>query len=508
MSDDHNTLFVAYNSAPITLDPAAAYDGAGPLILRGCYDSLVTLAGGSITHVIGDLATHWTASPDKTVWTFTLHHGVRFHDGTPLTAAAVKFSYDRLLSVNQGPAYIIGQFLTPARIHVLDPYTIRFDLLPHSPVYSFLQALTAEWSNWIVSPTAIKKHSVHGDQAQAWLATHEAGSGPYVLSSYQPNQGATLTAFPGYWKGWAGPHLRRVVITNVAQDATRRELLEKGDADISLSFTPQDLLAMQHEPGLVVGNRYVLLDIFISMTEYGPLASAKARQAMAYAYDYHSFVADILKGFGKQATGPLPSTVTGHDAALRPYPTDLAKAKALLRQAGVAAGTTMTLVYEAGDERAKQMSEVLQGQLAQLGITLKLTARDAASFNNLLFSTAPASQRPNFIANFWEPDYNDPIDYLSPLYHSRGNTPAGGANAGDYHNAVVDQLFAQAAATLNAAKRQAILNHLQDILTYTDPAAIYVAEVTDNPVWRSNLHGYVINPELSETYDYYNLWKS
>ena len=102
--------------------------------------------------------------------------------------------------------------------------------------------------------------------------------------------------------------------------------------DISLNFTPQDLLAMRKEPSLIVGNRYVLAEIFISMTEYGPLASAEARQAMSYAFDYKSFVTDILKGFGKPATGPVPSTVSGHDPAINPYTTDLVRAKALLRK--------------------------------------------------------------------------------------------------------------------------------------------------------------------------------
>lgn len=359
-----------------------------------------------------------------------------------------------------------------------------------------------------MSPTAVKKYGTHGDQAQGWLASHEAGSGPYTLTSYQANQGATLTAFPGYWKGWAGHHLARVVFTNVAADATRRSLVEKGDADISLSFTPQDLIAMQKEPSLVVGNRYVLAEIFISMTEYGPLASAKARQAMSYAFDYKSFVTDILKGFGKPASGPVPSTVSGHDPAIKPYTTDLVKAKALLREAGIAPGTILTIEYQAGDERGKEMCLVMQGQLAQLGISLKIIGSDSSSYSTLLYTPVPVAKRPNLIANFWQPDYNDAIDYLSPLYHSRGSTPAGGSNAGDYVSASVDQLLATAADTLNATKRQAVLNTLQENLTTSDPAAIYVADVTENPAYRTTLHGFVINPELNETYDYYSMWKS
>ena len=144
-------------------------------MLRGLYDSLVTLQGGSITRIIGDLATSWTSSADKAVWTFTLRHGVRFHDGTPVDAAAVKFSYDRLFSINQAPAFIVGQFVSRGRDSVLGPYTIQFRLLPHTATYGFLQALTAQWSNWIVSPTAVRKHGTTATGRRGgWPATRPA----------------------------------------------------------------------------------------------------------------------------------------------------------------------------------------------------------------------------------------------------------------------------------------------------------------------------------------------
>ena len=153
------------------------------------------------------------------------------------------------------------------------------------------------------------------------------------------------------------------------------------------------------------------------------------------------------------------------------------------------------------------MCLVLQGQLAQLGISLRLIGSDSSSYSTLLYTPVPAAKRPNLIANFWQPDYNDAIDYLSPLYHSRGTTPAGGSNAGDYMSAGVDRLLATAADTPD---RQAAgrAESLQENLTNSDPAAIYVADVTENPAYRATVHGFVINPELNETYDYYSLWKS
>ena len=123
MSANAATLTIAYPAMPATLDPAIAYDAAGPTVLRGLYDSLVTLDGASATKVIGNLAERWTSNATKTVWTFYLHPGIHFHDGTLVDAAAVKFSIMRLLAVNQAPAFLMGQFLTPDRIHVLSRYT-------------------------------------------------------------------------------------------------------------------------------------------------------------------------------------------------------------------------------------------------------------------------------------------------------------------------------------------------------------------------------------------------
>src|SRR5438874_453536 len=92
---DAQTVVVAYNYNPTSLDPGIAYDGLGPLIFRNCYEQLIRLKGSGTTQYEGELATRWTSNPGKTTWTFYLRKGVRFHDGTPLTADAVRFSIDR-----------------------------------------------------------------------------------------------------------------------------------------------------------------------------------------------------------------------------------------------------------------------------------------------------------------------------------------------------------------------------------------------------------------------------
>jgi peptide/nickel transport system substrate-binding protein len=264
---------------------------------------------------------------------------------------------------------------------------------------------------------------------------------------------------------------------------------------------------MQRNPELTVDLAYGLLNVTLVPTEYGPFASPQARLALAYAFDYDAYTKMLMKGFARQAQGPLARGTDGQDRQLPLFHTDLARARQLFTQAGIKPGTAITLWYTPDDEWRKAAAEIAQGQLSQLGFNVTLQQRDSATFWSLVFNTTPASQRPNLWATGWSPDYNDAVDWLSPLYHSRDAAGDGGANAGLYHNAEVDRGLAQAAVTLDAAARQRQLDRIQTILTVTDPAAVYVADIPDSTVNRRALHGYYFNPVYYGTYDYYSMWK-
>jgi peptide/nickel transport system substrate-binding protein len=501
----NDIVAAAFDAAPITLDPAVSYDSAGAFVLRAAYEGLVRMRGSSTTAIEGVLATSWSADARKTVWTFQLRHGVFFHDGTPFNAAAVKFNIERTLAINQAPAFVIGQFLTPAGIKVLGPYTIQFHL--NGPAPRFLYALASPYGQWIVSPTAVQKHTVKNDRGQTWLASHEAGSGAYMFSQVMPKHGITLVRFPKYWRGWSGHHVQQVALTYVLQDATRRALVERDGVDISLDFTPEDLIALKGDHNVVVDDSYGFINTMLIPTEYGPFADRRARLALEYAFDYHALIKGLLKGFARRAQGPLPRAIYGHDSALPLYQTDLHKARQLLTAAGVKPGTTVTLMYPVQDERLKDIALVAQGQLSRIGLNVALQPRDGTTYFNMLLGTEPIAQRPNLWAGLWYPDYNDAIDWLSPLYHSKDASGGGAANGGMYHNAQVDRLLARASVTLDAAQQRRLLAQVQEILTLTDPAVVPVAEIPNSTVYSSKLHGYYDNPVYTQTYDFYALWK-
>jgi peptide/nickel transport system substrate-binding protein len=495
-----DTLIVAYAESPVDLDPGTSYDSQAATVLRGEYEGLVRLRGSSTTAIVGALAQSWTVSPDHKVYTFHLRHGVTFHDGTPFTAAAVQLSYTRELTLNQGPAFIIGQFVSPKGIKVIDPYTVQFTL--NAPSTVFLQAMTSQWGTNIISPTAIKQHP---KDLHTWLQSHEAGTGPYMLSSLVPGQSYTLVKYPRYWRGWSGKHVSRILDRIVTADATRREQVARGDADIANGLTPSDMATLAKDSTVNADVRYGARNLSLVMDVYGPLASTAARQAMCYAFDYNAFIKDLLHGYGQQAQGPMPRTLAGHDNSLPLFPTDLNKAKSLLAQAGVKSGTKLTLWYQAEDEVTKYAAEVMQGQLSQLGLNLSIQPVESTTLTGTFYSNKPASQRPNFVAWYWFPDYNDPGDWLYPQYDS-SQTAGAGSNGGYYKNATVDKLLAQAGATVDSAKRLALYKQVQQALV-SDPPAVWLADLPETTVVRRGVQGYVLNPAYTDTYDYYALSK-
>jgi peptide/nickel transport system substrate-binding protein len=287
-------------------------------------------------------------------------------------------------------------------------------------------------------------------------------------------------------------------VRNVPEPATRRELVERGQADFTFDLTPQDNQALSHNPAVTVVAPYGTEVDYIYMTEYGPLASTYARQALSYAFNYDAAIKGILRGYARRAYGCLPSTMLGYDPNQFHYYTDLNKARALLQKAGVKPGTTLTYAYTEADTRA---GEILQAQLAQLGITLKLQLMDEAAWDNIFYGNEPANRRPNLMPYGWWPDYNDPYDECVSLLATNQAPPAG-SNGGMYHNAEVDALLRE----MKYANQDTLIrdaHRLQDITSRVDPPAIWVDEPAQATVLARSLQGFVLNPIELRTFDFY-----
>ncbi|MGH2388500.1 MAG: ABC transporter substrate-binding protein [Chloroflexota bacterium] len=500
---DQGKVTLLYDVSPPDIDPASNTFNTGDNIERNLDETLIALDGSSLNHYRPVLATSWTVNSDKSVYVFHLRHGVPFHTGRCcMTADDVRYSIARTVSANLGMSYLFARFLSKPlqQIKIRDPYTVEFDLGRSQPM--FLGAIASQYAGNILDAKALRAHATKSDPwAHNWATNHDAGTGPYVLSSWVRDQQLVLTKFGKYWGGWSGPHFSTVIERIVPEDVTRRELIERDQADITTDLTPKDYDSLKHNHAVQVVVHQTANIYYIIMTEAGPLAAPAARQALSYAFPYDAMIQGVLRGYAGRAYGPLGSSVLGYDPGMFHYTTDLGKARALLAKAGVKAGTTLTFDYSV--DQLGQAGLLLQAQLAQLGITLKVEHLDESAFNAIFYGSEPASQRPNLMGYAWYPDYDDPYDASQPLIDSKAAGP-NGVNGGYYHNKQVDSLLAQMQYA-SGSKLISLAHKMQDITGRVDPPAIWTHQLEDVTVLKHGLKGFVFNPLTIGTYDFYAL---
>ncbi len=502
---DTATLTLALDGSPVDLDPHSAYDFRSALANRGPYEQLIALKGDKTDEYVGVIAERWEANADKSVWTFHIRPGVTFHDGSPCDAEAVRASYERLLALGLGPVNVISRFVSdPKQLTAPDERTVVFDLGKPQPLFE--AALSSQYGPQIVNVRAVMEHEEEGDFGHGWaqINAEGLGTGPYRIVQFEPEQQLVMERHEGYWGGWEGEHFDRIVLRVVPENATRRQLVEQGEVDIVDNLTPEDLQALEQNPDLVVDRSYSAKVEYFLLTVAGPLQDPKARQAMCYAFPYEEVINGVYKGYGKRAIGPVAELIRGFDPGTFTYATDLAKAKQLFTEAGVAEGTEITLMQESGDENVKTAAQLFQANLEQVGIKLTVETVDSTAYVSMLYGDAPVEERPLAMHWFWWPDYNDAWNYLSPIVSCEAWGSKGG-NGGYYCNERVEELLEQSRDAEDPAAYQQALSELQQILTRDDPPAIYYMQPQSTTVLRNDVAGFVFNPIYIGTYDLYRL---
>jgi peptide/nickel transport system substrate-binding protein len=505
---DAATLTIALDGSPADLDPHSADDYRSAIAIRGPYENLISLKDDKVDEVEPALAASWEANADKSVFTFHLREGVTFQDGSPCDAEAVRANFERLITLGLAPSFELGRFVaSPDQVVAVDPQTVRFDLGKPQPFFE--AAMTPNYGAQIVNAKAAKAQEAEGDWGHTWAQTNAEGmgTGPYKIVDFEPDQQLVMERYDGYWRGWEGDHFERVVIRVVPESATRRQLIEQGDVDVVDNMIPEALEAFEQNADLQVQRNYSTeVDYFI-LTVAGPLQTPEARQAMCWAFPYDDVVTGVFKGYGKRAVGPVAELCYGHDPDVFVYQTDLAKAKDLFAKAGVAEGTTITLVQEEGEENVKAAVQLFQANLSQIGIKLDVQTVAHGAFTNYLFRDVTPDEQPNVMPWFWWPIYNDAWDHLQ-LQVLCAAAGSAGTNAGYYCNSRVDELMNQVRDTVDPQKYLSALAEVQQILSRDDPPAIYYLQRQWTTVMRKGIAGFVFNPINIGTYDFYKLHRA
>lgn len=498
---DPKSLVVVVDATVENLDPATNVEWAYGL--RPVYETLTVLDGADTSKVKGALATSVTSSDDKKTWVFELAEGVKFHDGTACDATAVKAAITRTIKHPSG----LGsswQITDPDKqIVARDARKVEFNFTEPRPFLDL--EVSSQYGFWIASPTAFEKNSKGPDDVGTeFLQSHPVGSGPYRLEAFNPGQDITYVRSEDFHGGWDHPHFERIITKTIPVSATRRQLLEAGEADIALRMEPQDIVDLKSDPRFVVSDTSTTTVQYVVFATDGKLADKRIRQAICHAFDHDAYLRDVALGTTDKPRSVFPMQMQGLDDTSYLHPFDLEKAKALLEEANFPEGSELTITYYAGFGDTE--CQLLQGWLSELGITLHLQEKSFSAFLDDFFGDAPADQRADLFYFSWWPNVNHPYSYAWSLFS--GETKAANGNAGRYSNEEATKLIGDLRQKIIDDEQAEKVRKLAQILTTDDPAWLPIQQERTQFISRRDIQGMVNNPIYVATLDMYNLSRS
>lgn len=483
----------------VSLDPHEAFEFTSGQLMTQWYDKLVgSDPRTDIVPIQPNLAESWTVSPDGKTFTFKIRGDRKFHSGNPVTARDVEYSYHRIVHLNKSPAFIITQFgLTKEnvaeRAKALDDNTF---VLTTDQAYAssfVLNCLRAAVGS-IVDSKLVKANEKDGDWGNTWLKTNEAGSGPFRLGAWKPNEQVSFERYAEYPDNAAG--VRRVIIRHMPEGATQRLALEKGDVDMARNLTADQIAVLDRNLKIVI-NTYPrsYLWYFSANQKHEILRKPEVIEAMRYLVDYDGMVNSVL---ARQFVVHQTYVPQGFLGAItdKPYMFDLAKAKALLAKAGHPDGFKISMDVT-NTFPSTAMAQAIQANFAKAGIQLEIIPGD---FRATI--TKYRARNHELYIGRWGSDFLDP--------HSNADTFAKNEDNGDnppakplaWRNAWQDAALTAATKAAmvesDTAKRQALYESTQrQFLASHNPFVIMFqsAEVTAS---RGYVRGYYTGP-LSET---------
>jgi peptide/nickel transport system substrate-binding protein len=450
VGDKKILVFAGRQEVP-TIDPSVKYDWSIRMMQQALYDALVKYVGNP-PEIVPWLAERWEVSPDARTWTFHLARNARFHNGDPVTAEAVRWSFARTLKLNQGPAWMLSDFLKEDGIKVVDEHTIRFTLTqPYSAFLSFVP-----WW-YVMNPRQVLANEQGGDLGQKWLTDNAAGSGPFKIKRWQQGVLYEIEAVDGYWKGWPSKdHVGGVILKLVRESAAQRAALLRGEADIVEGLSADDFDQVAKMPGIVVPNFPGMTTFGLKMnTQKAPTSDANLRKAVAHAFDYDALL-KIYNGNAVLQTSPFPNATRGHIAVAGFPRQDLARAREFLaRSAYPNGGVELEYVYVQSLEEERKIGLVLIDNLGKLNIKVKMVP---LTWPNMVARGSKVETSPDMLAVFTTPVSTDP-DAVAYQYHKSSWGKYYGSHF--YQNADVWGLIERARTTAKWEERAPLYAEIQ-----------------------------------------------
>jgi peptide/nickel transport system substrate-binding protein len=449
------TLRVASVTPAAAVNPLTVSDAGGLTMLNQTGEFLVFDSNLKLM-LQPMLATSWTHNTDGTVWTFKLRPGVTFHNGSPMTADDVVYTFQQL-SDPKNASNALSAFvgvLTPAGVQKVDPMTVAFHL--EAPNGNFPYLISSDNYNAIIVPK--------GTDFGKWQNTF-VGTGAFKLGSYTQNVGATFVPNPSYWG--TKPLLAGTSFKFYSSQAPMILALQGSDVDVIAQFTPSGAAAILTNPAYKIIKLASANHRELSMrNDKPPFTDARVRQAVAYTLDRQGAVAALLSGDGTVANDyPLGPRFPSTDTSVAQRTQDLAKAKQLLAAAGHPNGFSTTMDTEIYQE-IPQLAQVIKEDAAKAGINIGLSITN----QTLYYGKATFGNSPWLDGTMSLVDYGDrgaPNVYLTAPLTSKGTW-----NAAHFHNATYDTLVKQYVAALDLSTQRTIAGKIENLLLSETPIVI------------------------------------
>jgi peptide/nickel transport system substrate-binding protein len=438
--------------------------------------------------IIPILATSWESNEDATQWTFHLRQGVTFHDGSPLTANDVKASLDRNIDVGM----VAYDFIGIESIDVVDDYTVRFNA---SAPRDLPLILSAQYGMYIYSAEAAQQDS-------EWFAQgNDAGTGPYMIESYDPGKSIVLTRYSDYWGGWEAGQFTKVVYQMVEDPTVRDQMIRAGEADITLELPYDSLDVLKTVPDLTVLPYQPLAHLVAGFkVNLAPLDDINVRKALVYSFPYEDVQQGVFRGYGAVGIGFGPSSLWNPPADFPRYEFDLDKAKSFLADAGYADGLELNLALQAGVQETLDTVTMWQAQLAKIGVKLNVQQLSSGAFWDYAYN--PEDTEFNIFVVPASGDVPSPYAWLicytsSPL----GWMPFVGYNNPDFDKLVFDAWAAEATDPEQAHQKWVDAQ----MILHNDAASVFAMDYPYIFVYRNELEGFVPNPPYPDIVFWYDL---
>ncbi len=491
-----DTLVMAWQFDDIiTLDPAEVFEFSAAEIMGNSYERLIGYDIEDVSDLFGVVAESWDVSEDGKTITFKIREGTTFASGNDLTAEDVVFSLQRAVKLDMSPAFILTQFGFSAdnveeKIVQTGDYELTFEMdQPYAPTF-VLYCLTSTVAS-VVDKDLVLEHEANGDLGYEWLKRNHAGSGPFIMREWRPNEVVVMERNENY-SGDVAP-LARVIYQHVPETSTQRLMLERGDIDIARDLGPEEIAALRETAGIKIetGDKGGIYYLGLNQKNE-TLANPQVREALKYLVDYQAIADTIMAGRVEVHQAFLPNGFLGA-VSDTPYELDIDKAKELLAEAGLPDGFSVTMDTRNTPD-ITGIGEAIQQTFGQAGVKLELIPGDGGQ----TLTKYRAREHDIYIGQ-WGPDYQDPNTNADAFASNADNSDDAASKPLAWRNAWdIPELTEKTRAAVletDGEKRAEMYDEIQREVMETGPFVIMFQEI-EVAAMRDNVNGFIIGPSF------------